>query len=109
MTRTLRIATTVVALVLGTLGAPFQAPTPFAHAGEQSALQRRAVTVDNMTCAACPITVRAAMSRVEGVRSVEIDLDSKTATVTFDPSLTSIDEIARASTNAGYPAEAAGG
>ena len=60
--------------------------------------------IDNMTCAMCPITVRTAMSQVEGVHSVDVDFDSKTAVVNFDPAVASLDEIAQASTQAGYPA-----
>ena len=58
-----------------------------------------------MTCALCPITVRKAMERVEGVRSVEVDFEAKTASVAFDATATSAAEIAAASTNAGYPAK----
>jgi mercuric ion binding protein len=46
------------------------------------------------------------MEGVSGVKSVSIDFDAKTATVVFDPSVTSIEAIAAASTNAGYPATA---
>jgi len=60
--------------------------------------------IENMTCAMCPITVRKAMEGVEGVRSVEVGFDAKTATAVFDPSTTSPADIAAASTNAGYPA-----
>lgn len=60
--------------------------------------------VENMTCATCPITVKKAMSRVPGVRTVEIDFDKKTATVTYDPTVTTPEAIAAASTDAGYPA-----
>lgn len=49
------------------------------------------------------------MERVEGVRSVKIDFDSKTATVVFDPILASPEAIAAASTNVGYPAKSASG
>lgn len=62
--------------------------------------------VENMTCATCPITVRLAMEAVEGVRSVEIDFETKTATVVFDPAIASPAAIGSASTNAGYPAAA---
>lgn len=65
-------------------------------------------TVDNMTCALCPITVKRAMEGVEGVRAVEIDLDARTATVVFDTAATSTDAIAAASASAGYPAHVAG-
>jgi mercuric ion binding protein len=65
-------------------------------------------TVDNMTCALCPVTVKAAMAGVEGVRSVEIDFEARTATVIFDPAATSADAVAAASANAGYPARVTG-
>lgn len=62
--------------------------------------------VDNMHCALCPITVRKAMEMVDGVVEVQVDFDSKIATVTFDDDKTSTAEIARASTDVGYPAQA---
>ena len=40
------------------------------------------LTVDGMTCAGCAKTVTKALSAVEGVESVVIDLKAKTATVT---------------------------
>lgn len=61
-------------------------------------------TVDSMTCALCPVTVKAAMAGVEGVRAVEIDFEARTATVIFDSAATNADAIAEASANAGYPA-----
>jgi len=73
----------------------------------QAAVQQesRTFAVENMTCAACPITVRKAMQGVEGVKSVDVDFGAKTATVVFDPAVTTPDAIAQASTNAGYPAK----
>ena len=65
--------------------------------------------IDNMTCATCPITVRTAMSRVAGVRSVEVDFDTKRATVTYDTNVATLEAIAAASTNAGYPARLVNG
>jgi len=64
--------------------------------------------IENMTCALCPVTVKTAMEGVSGVRSVAVDYDAKTATVVFDPSVTSPDDIAAASTNVGYPAAVQG-
>ena len=60
--------------------------------------------IENMDCALCPVTVRTAMEKVSGVVKAEVDFDSKTATVTFDDARTTPEEIAGASTNAGYPA-----
>jgi periplasmic mercuric ion binding protein len=63
--------------------------------------------IENMTCATCPITVKKSMKKVEGVKDVGVDFEAKTATVKFDPAVTSAQEIGAASTNAGYPATVA--
>jgi mercuric ion binding protein len=70
----------------------------------QAQLRTASFAVDNMTCATCPIRVRTAMSRVDGVRSVEVDFASKRATVTYDAARATPEAIALASSNAGYPA-----
>lgn len=62
------------------------------------------ISVEKMTCATCPITVRAAMRRVDGVKTVNVDLESKTAIVTYDPSVTNASDIADASSDVGFPA-----
>lgn len=80
--------------------------TPAAANPASTAAHARTATfaIANMTCATCPITVKKAMQGVNGVKSVSVDFDSKTATVAFDPSVTNVKAIAAASTNAGYPA-----
>jgi len=80
------------------------APTTLAADNSQ---QIQTFAIDKMTCAACPITVHKAMSKVAGVKSVDVNFDAKTATVAFDPAVVTVDEIARSSTNAGYPAAVA--
>ena len=64
------------------------------------------VTLDvkNMTCAVCPITVRKALEKVQGVASVKVDFAAKTATVTFDPAKADAAALTKATTEAGYPA-----
>ncbi|MCW0198595.1 heavy metal-associated domain-containing protein [Sphingopyxis sp.] len=80
-------------------------PAAQAQAQRSEAQARTAsFAIDKMTCATCPITVRTAMSRVDGVRSVKVDFDAKRATVTYDPARATPEAIAAASTNAGYPA-----
>lgn len=106
MKRPLRIAISLLALgAAGLLSAT--ALTPLAAQStttEVAATQTATFAVENMTCALCPVTVKSAMGRVNGVRSVEIDFAAKTAIVLFDPAVTSVEAIAAASTNAGYPA-----
>lgn len=60
--------------------------------------------VQNMTCSVCPITVRKALEKVQGVARVKVDLDAKTATVTFDPDKANADTLTKATAEAGYPA-----
>ena len=108
MKRTLVI---IVGLAVVTLGGAIVAGVfPVAQAEKkpaqvQSSEQTTTFLIDKMTCAACPITVRKAMERVEGVKSVKVDFDAKTATVVFDPSTTTIEQIGSVSTKAGYPAK----
>lgn len=86
-------------LLTGVLAVCFGATFPVV-AAEQT------VTMDiqKMTCALCPLTVRKAMERVDGVQDVGVDFDSKIATVTFDDSKTTAAAVAQASTEIGYPA-----
>ena len=44
------------------------------------------------------------MARVEGVKSVIVNFDAKTATAIFDPAVTTTKDIAAASASVGYPA-----
>jgi mercuric ion binding protein len=70
------------------------------------ALQTVVLEVQNMTCALCPITVKKSLQQVPGVADARIDLEKKTATVKFDPDLTSPAMLTKATTDAGYPSTA---
>lgn len=85
-------------------------PVAQAESAEESkAVQASSIfIIEKMTCAACPITVRKAMEGVEGVQKVTVDFDQRTATVIYDTAVTTIEQIAVASTNAGYPATPTG-
>ena len=87
--------------LFGQAGAAWAGP----EAGHEHAIeQSQTFNVDKMTCATCPITVKKAMQRVDGVKSVKVDLDTKTAVAVYDPSVTTADKIAAASTDVGFPA-----
>lgn len=66
--------------------------------------QTRVFAIENMTCPACPFTVKKAMSRVDGVKEVSVDFEARTATAIFDPTTANVQDIAKASTDVGYPA-----
>lgn len=63
------------------------------------------LSVSNMTCPVCPITVRKALEKVPGVSKAEVDYDSATAVVHFDSTKASAKDLIDATTNAGYPSK----
>jgi periplasmic mercuric ion binding protein len=75
--------------------------------GSVQAAEPRTVTlgVEHMTCAACPITVRKALSHVAGVSASTVDMKAHTATITFDPTRTTAEALVTAVTDAGFPAK----
>jgi mercuric ion binding protein len=101
-----------IAIATGTMAvgsaASIHFPVPSSFATEIAVTQTATFAIENMTCALCPITVKSAMEKVIGVNSVQIDFEAKTATVVFDPAVTTLEAIAASSTNAGYPATVQG-
>ena len=61
------------------------------------------LSVPGMTCAACPITVKKALSKVEGVSKVDVGFEKREAVVTFDNAKTSVPKLTKATEDAGYP------
>ena len=68
-----------------------------------SATQTITLSVPDMNCAACPLTVKKALMKVVGVGQAVIDLDRRQAKVTFDGGKTNVDTLVRATKGAGYP------
>src|SRR5687768_14907536 len=64
------------------------------------------LAVGGMDCASCVAHVEKAAARVGGVESVQVNLASGRARVRFDAGKTSLDDIAKAVTDAGYPSHA---
>ena len=61
------------------------------------------LTVENMYCSACPITVKSSLEAVPGVTKAVVSYADKTAVVTFDDAKTAVPALTAATTNAGYP------
>jgi copper chaperone len=62
------------------------------------------IKVEGMSCGHCKMAVTKAISGVEGVSSVDVDLDKGEANVAYDPQATDIDAIKKAVNDAGYKA-----
>jgi mercuric ion binding protein len=61
------------------------------------------LSVANMTCVTCPVTVRMALGKVDGVSKATVDFGKKEAVVTFDDAKTTVAALIKATTDAGYP------
>ncbi len=63
------------------------------------------VTLDlpTMDCPMCPVTIKMALQKVEGVTKAEVSLETKQAVIVFEDTVTDAVALVRATTNAGYP------
>ena len=68
-----------------------------------AATQTVTLSVPGMTCAACPITVKKVISKVEGVSKTDVRFDKREAVVTFDDAKTSVQKLTKATEDAGFP------
>ena len=68
-----------------------------------AATQTVTLSVPGMDCAACPITVKKALTKVEGVIEAKVTWEPKEAVVTYDDAKTTPAALTKATENAGYP------
>lgn len=68
-----------------------------------AATRTATLSVPGMTCSACPVTVKKALSKVPGVEKTQILLEQRQAVVTYDDAKTSLADLTRATTDVGYP------
>ncbi|MBI4757156.1 MAG: mercury resistance system periplasmic binding protein MerP [Betaproteobacteria bacterium] len=68
-----------------------------------AAMKTVTLSVPGVTCAACPITVKQALSKVDGVHKAKVSFEKLEAVVTFEEARTHAEALTRATANAGYP------
>lgn len=61
------------------------------------------LAVPGMTCAACPITVKAALSLVAGIEGTRINIHKREAIVRYDDTGTPIGALIKATNGSSYP------
>lgn len=61
------------------------------------------LAVPSMTCSTCPIAVKTALSRVDGVIEVKATWEPKEAVVTFDDTKTNPEALVKATADIGFP------
>lgn len=69
------------------------------HAGDRLVT----LSVPTMDCPTCPITIKKALTKVSGVHGVKVNFEQRTTVVIFDDSRASVDQLTRATRDAGYP------
>jgi len=73
-----------------------------------SATELKTITlsVEGMTCPVCPITVKKALKKVDGVTEASASFEGNGigwATVTYDADKTNVEALTEATEDAGYP------
>jgi mercuric ion binding protein len=61
------------------------------------------LSVPGMTCASCPYIVKGSIDALDGIKSVEAVMEDRSATVTYDDTITNLEMITQATANVGYP------
>ncbi|HYG32199.1 MAG TPA: heavy-metal-associated domain-containing protein [Methylophilaceae bacterium] len=68
-------------------------------------MRTETLKVTGMSCGGCAINVGGALKAVEGVNDAHVSLENKQATVDFDESRTSVEQLKSAIRHAGYGVE----
>ena len=61
------------------------------------------LTISNMVCDLCVMSVESSLSRIDGVTKVEVSLQKKEAVVTFDDAKTNVKALTDATRQEGFP------
>jgi Cu+-exporting ATPase len=77
------------------------------HHPAPSAAEKVTIPVSGMTCAACSGRVQRALEKAPGVQGAAVNLMMKSATVDFDPGVTSAERLVETIRGTGYGAELA--
>lgn len=66
------------------------------------------LSVPGMTCSACPITVKVALTKIPGVSNTAVSYEKRQAVVSFDDTKTNAAALTQATANAGFPSSVLG-
>ena len=72
-----------------------------------AAQQNDTLSEPGMSCATCPITVKKALTQIDGVIGVKSNLAKRETTVVFDDTRVKVDVLTKATAEAGFPSSVA--
>ena len=75
---------------------------PTMHDRATSGHETRTLVVEGMTCASCVLRVEKALKSIDGVDRAAVNLATETATITFEPSRVSVEQLREAVEDSGY-------
>jgi len=61
--------------------------------------------VPGMDCAACTVVIKRALTQTKGVKSVDLNVDKRTATIVYEDTLVTPAEIQKTIEKAGFKTE----
>ncbi len=64
------------------------------------------IKVSGMTCGACSVSVKSALTRIKGVKSADVSHEKGSATVVYDDQQTNEQQLREAINKTGFKAEA---
>ena len=62
------------------------------------------LNVPTMDCATCPITIKAALTKVPGVSKVKVSYEKREAVIVYDDARATVADLKKATEDVGYPA-----
>ena len=71
-------------------------------------LKSVALAVPGMDCPVCPVTVRKALEKVEGVHEIIVEYETRTVIVAYDETRVALSALTQATTDAGFPSTVSG-
>jgi mercuric ion transport protein len=98
----------VTIVAVGLMAFPYVAPSFSGSAAASTSkvsTEQVELTVHNMTCGGCAITVQKTLSAVDSVVQANVDFDSKKAVVVYNPQKVKPEDLTKATANMGYPTE----
>jgi copper chaperone len=63
------------------------------------------LSIPDISCAHCQATITNALTPLDGVQSVTVDIATKKATVQYDPSVVQVDQMKHVLDEEDYPVE----
>lgn len=71
-------------------------------------IKTQEINIEGMTCGGCVKSVESAVSQLQGVQSVNVDLEGNKASVTYDSAIVTVGNITEAIEEAGFDTNLAG-